>query len=458
MSWGSFGVDTGAYPLGILAGGLQGGVVSLWNPHEIVQSKGASAGLLYSSPIHGEGVNCVECHPTKANLLATAGADGEVNILNIENSSQPDLYKPSSAPSKHVGSEVLCVSWNRKVAHILCSASNTGQTVVWDLKRKAEVISFKDPANRQRCSSVAWHPEVPMQLLVAYDDDRNPSMQMWDLRNVQYPFKEITGHSKGILDVAWNAMDPNLLLSCGKDNRLLCWCLSSGIPEVFCEVTSQQQNFEISWAPHKPAMLSASSFNGVVSVHSMQQAQSKEVKYCPRWYKKPCGGSFGFGGKVMAFGAKPKAAEGEQPRPPSSWCQALVVPNDPELVPAADSYERWIAERKLREYCQERVNQTKQSADTHDGLMWNLMALQFEAEGRQSLPAMLGFDSKHILEEAERYLGHKPGSTLTEAPPKTPQVQPQQQATPAMAPQLDLAPVRELLRGAFRRNPAEREG
>ena len=33
----------------------------------------------------------------------------------------------------------------------------------------------------------------------------------------------LTGHEKGVLSLSWCKQDPDLLLSCGKDNRALCW-------------------------------------------------------------------------------------------------------------------------------------------------------------------------------------------------------------------------------------------
>lgn len=29
--------------------------------------------------------------------------------------------------------------------------------------------------------------------------------------------------NRGVLSIAWSLADPELLLSCGKDNRILCW-------------------------------------------------------------------------------------------------------------------------------------------------------------------------------------------------------------------------------------------
>merc|ERR1719183_1229424 len=145
-------------------------------------------------------------------------------------------------------------------------------------------------------------------------------------------------------------MDANLLLSVGKDNRMIVWCLESGTPEIFCEIACPQMTFEGKWAPHKPSLLSAASFNGSVSIHSMQQAQSDTVRYCPKWYSKPCGVSFGFGGKMLSFGKKSTGT--------SSWCHSLLVPNEPEVVPAADAFEGWMNDSKLKEYCNSKINKS----------------------------------------------------------------------------------------------------
>jgi protein transport protein SEC31 len=114
------------------------------------------------------------------------------------------------------------------VQHILASTSAGGTTVVWDLKRQKQVISFTDPNGARRCSALAWNPEVATQLITCSDDDRSPVLQVWDLRNSISPAREFSGHSKGVLAMAWCAQDPQLLLTCGKDNRTLCWDAPSG--------------------------------------------------------------------------------------------------------------------------------------------------------------------------------------------------------------------------------------
>jgi protein transport protein SEC31 len=45
---------------------------------------------------------------------------------------------------------------------------------------------------------------VATQLIVASDDDRSPSLQIWDLRNSISPAYEFVGHTKGVLAMAWS--------------------------------------------------------------------------------------------------------------------------------------------------------------------------------------------------------------------------------------------------------------
>eukprot|EP00435_Cladocopium_sp_Y103_P051740 s572_g16.t1 len=126
ISWGRLGSET-SFPMGCVAGGLQDGIVSLWNPNVILNSNGSDQGVINTLQVHKGTVNCVEFHPLKSTLMATCG-DSEVKILNIESPSSPNLFEPSTN-NKHLGSEVLSCAWNRVVPHILCSSSNTGTTV-----------------------------------------------------------------------------------------------------------------------------------------------------------------------------------------------------------------------------------------------------------------------------------------------------------------------------------------
>lgn len=55
---------------------------------------------------------------------------------------------------------------------------------------------FVASCSQRRCSVLQWNPDVATQLVVASEDDRTPTLQMWDLRNHHSPVKEFVGHVK----------------------------------------------------------------------------------------------------------------------------------------------------------------------------------------------------------------------------------------------------------------------
>lgn len=60
-------------------------------------------------------------------------------------------------------------------------------------------------------------------MCLASEDDQTPIIELWDVRVPTSPLKTLQGHQRGVLSIAWNPQDADLLLSCAKDNRILCW-------------------------------------------------------------------------------------------------------------------------------------------------------------------------------------------------------------------------------------------
>jgi protein transport protein SEC31 len=92
-----------------------------------------------------------------------------------------------------------------------------------------------------RYSDIAWNPTEGFQIITAIADDSKPLLQVWDLRkSTTAPFKELQGHTRAVLNIAWNANDTNILASCGEDGKTLVWDLFLGQP-IFEVETPQQQ-------------------------------------------------------------------------------------------------------------------------------------------------------------------------------------------------------------------------
>jgi protein transport protein SEC31 len=67
-------------------------------------------------------------------------------------------------------------------------------------------------------------------------------------------------------------------MSCGRDNKILCWNPNSTKEggEVLCELAnSNQWSFDVSWCPRNPGVIAASSFDSRVSVYSLMGGQQQ---------------------------------------------------------------------------------------------------------------------------------------------------------------------------------------
>lgn len=235
------GVDSGELPYGLIAGGMENGYINIWNPEEIIKGNGDKSFIVtldkHQGPVRG-----LEFNSFQTSVLASGAADGEIYVWDLNKTKSPTVY----TPAKNEGAELSFVTWNRKVAHILATTSYSGNSVIWDLKNKRPVITFTNPTKKVRCSSLAWSTEVATQIIVASDDDRAPALQLWDLRKAVSPVLSLTGHNKGVLSVSWCPHDSSLLLTCGKDNRTLCWDPTTG--EMLCELpASNNWNFDVQW-------------------------------------------------------------------------------------------------------------------------------------------------------------------------------------------------------------------
>ncbi|CAK9869335.1 unnamed protein product [Sphagnum jensenii] len=396
LSWGTFGVGSlEEFPLGVIAGGLADGSIHLWNPAKLISEDEAEreAAAIAKPHTHTGAVRGLEFNVLSPHLLASGGDDGDLYIWDISTPSSLSHY-----PSLRGGiqGELSYVSWNRKVQNILASTSFSGTSVVWDLRRQKPVISFTDPTSRRRCSTLQWNPDVATQLIVASDDDRSPSLQVWDLRNSVSPLKELVGHTKGVLAMAWCPSDSSLLLSCAKDNRTLCWDTLSG--QVLCELpASGNWNFDVQWSPCTPGVLSTSSFDGQIGIYNIEFAYHGSQYGCggdaaltkaPKWLKRPVGVSFGFGGKLVSFFPKKGA-------PASSEVRIHSLITEEGLVKRSTEFEEAIAggERSsMRNFCESKASAAGSEEERET---WSLLGILFEEEARgQLLLSHFGFSEK----------------------------------------------------------------
>jgi len=106
----------------------------------------------------------------------------QFNIWDLENPTQP-YPAPNRGPRVE---DIEAAAWNRKVPHILATASSNGFTSIWDLKASREVLHLQTP-DRKRVSTLAWDPDNALKIITGSDDDFAPLLHVWDLRNTKAP-------------------------------------------------------------------------------------------------------------------------------------------------------------------------------------------------------------------------------------------------------------------------------
>ncbi|KXZ53102.1 hypothetical protein GPECTOR_8g92 [Gonium pectorale] len=377
---------------------------------------------------HTGAVKGLEFNGFSPNLLASGAADSDLCIWDLAKPSTPSLYPAlkggAGTPGSAVGGEITYLAWNKKVQHILASCSTNGTTVVWDLKRQKPVISFRDPNSQRRASAIQWNPDIATQLIVASDDDRSPTLQMWDLRNSVSPLKEFVGHQKGVLGMAWSPHDSSLLLSSGKDNRTICWDVHSG--DVVCELSGAHWNFDVQWSPTIPGIFATSSFDGKLGIYNLHTCTGSKVTEtvnadftvtqsivgdstplakAPAWMRRPVGATFGFGGRLVSFmhnrSQLTDPATGSVRMQDTAVLSVKQVVTEQELVARSEGFEAAIQGgnlQTLREYCSNKraalTTAAEQSPEgTQEAETWSFLSVLFEGEeARRVLLQTLGFN------------------------------------------------------------------
>uniref|UniRef100_A0A8C1U9P1 Protein transport protein Sec31A n=1 Tax=Cyprinus carpio TaxID=7962 RepID=A0A8C1U9P1_CYPCA len=403
---------------GRLIGGSESGSVTVFSPDAILGA-GEDA-VIGQSHKHTGPVRALDYNRFQSNLVASGASDSEIYIWDLNSFSNPMTPGTKSQPAE----DVSVVAWNSQVQHILASANPSGKAIVWDLRKNEPIIKISDHSNRMHCSGMLWHPEVATQLLLASEDDRLPVIQMWDLRFATSPLKVLESHTRGVLSISWSQADPELLLSSGKDNRILCWNPNTG--EVIYELpTANQWCFDVQWCPRNPALLSAASFDGRISVYSvmggrlqqrdpfgtgqalppLQVPQPSEetvivppLKKPPKWVRRPVGASFAFGGKLVTF-ENPTAAAQQQPI--ARQVQVSQVTTETEFLQRSAELQAALQSGSFTSFCHDKIRSAPSDAEQD---IWRFLTVNFEDEARVKFLRLLGFSKDELQRKVSRSL------------------------------------------------------
>ncbi|NXG62368.1 SC31A protein, partial [Hemiprocne comata] len=425
LIWGPHSMTSGERVCGVLIAGGENGNVVLYDPAKIMA--GDTEVIIAQKDKHTGPVRALDVNMFQTNLVASGANESEIYIWDLNNFATPMTPGVKTQPLE----DISCVAWNRQVQHILASASPSGRATVWDLRKNEPIIKVSDHSNRMHCSGLAWHPDVATQMVLASEDDRLPVIQMWDLRFASSPLRVLESHARGILAIGWNMADSELLLSCGKDAKIVCSNPNTG--EVLYELpTNTQWCFDIQWCPRNPAVLSAASFDGRISVYSImggstdglrqkqvdqlsssfgnldpfgtgqplpplqlpQQTTPQSVvlplKKPPKWIRRPVGASFSFGGKLVTFeNAKCQQQPGmeqQQQQPHHVYVSQVVT--EEEFLARSNQLQEAVQSEGFVSYCQKKIDMAQADFEKN---VWAFLKVNFEEDSHVKYLGLLGY-------------------------------------------------------------------
>ncbi|XP_005530368.1 PREDICTED: protein transport protein Sec31A isoform X9 [Pseudopodoces humilis] len=424
LIWGPHSMTSGDRVSGVLIAGGENGNIILYDSAKIID--GEAEVIIAQKDKHTGPVRALDVNMFQTNLVASGANESEIYIWDLNNFATPMTPGVKTQPLE----DISCIAWNRQVQHILASASPSGRATVWDLRKNEPIIKVSDHNNRMHCSGLAWHPEVATQMVLASEDDRLPVIQMWDLRFASSPLRVLESHTRGILAIAWSMADPELLLSCGKDAKILCSNPNTG--EVLYELpTNTQWCFDIQWCPRNPAVLSAASFDGRIGVYSImggstdglrqkqvdqlsssfgnldpfgtgqplpplqlpQQTAPQSVvlplKKPPKWIRRPMGASFSFGGKLVTFeNSKSPQQPGMEQQQQHPHVYVSQVVTEKEFLARSNQLQEAVQSEGFVSYCQKKIDMALADFERN---VWAFLKVNFEEDSRVKYLELLGY-------------------------------------------------------------------
>ncbi|XP_009324217.1 PREDICTED: protein transport protein Sec31A isoform X6 [Pygoscelis adeliae] len=229
--------------------------------------------------------------------------------------------------------------------------------------------------------------------------------------------------------------DSELLLSCGKDAKILCSNPNTG--EVLYELpTNTQWCFDIQWCPRNPAVLSAASFDGRISIYSImggstdalrqkqvdqlsssfgnldpfgtgqplpplqlpQQTTPQSVvlplKKPPKWIRRPVGASFSFGGKLVTFeNAKSQQQPGIEQQQQRHHVYVSQVVTEKEFLARSNQLQEAVQSEGFVSYCQKKIDMAQADFEKN---VWAFLKVNFEEDSRVKYLELLGYRKENL--------------------------------------------------------------
>ncbi|EAX94282.1 hypothetical protein TVAG_057830 [Trichomonas vaginalis G3] len=281
--------------MGYIAAGHQNGAISLYNP--VLDQQKPIGQITANNSV----ITNIKINPNQPAALLSTTADNSVNVWDVSdftNAKKIDVNMTRGNSGDITGA---CWHQNKNCFSIFAVCDSTGLSTIWDIRVGRSTHTFADSQFKFPLSDIIFSPTNMAQLATASSDQRNSVVLIWDLRSLGAPLKRLHGHSNGVSKLEWPAADDRILLSAGRDGKVIAWDVESSGPlaTVFEPNTSFTQ---VKWSPYIHGSVLASTSN---STHLFSFADpsigAQTILKQPHFHYNRSGVDVAFDGRVFQY-------------------------------------------------------------------------------------------------------------------------------------------------------------
>ena len=152
-----------------------------------------------------------------------------------------------------------------------------------------------------------------------------------------------------------------------------------------------------------------------VPSQSRPKVQSVQLKQPPKWFRRPCGANFGFGGKLVTFEAAPKQANQAAQ---TSIITIKKVVTEQNLVERSSKLETSLLNGNMAEFCDLKTKEDDLVA-AGDRDVWKFIQANFEQDPRTCFLTLLEYEPNEMRQKISEKTGTKPANANHQQENKT---------------------------------------
>ena len=370
--------------LGYIAAGQKNGQISLYSPEQ--------KSLISTLKVDNEPITDLEININQTAAILSVSGDNNVSVWDVSSLSQGKNIS-SNLSSRLSTGEITGATWHRKANcfSIFAVCDSTGLTTIWDIRVGRITHSFADSQFKFPLSDVVFSPTNMAELATASSDPRNSVVLVWDIRNTGTPVKRLHGHSGGVTKIEWPAADDRVIISSGKDGKVIAWDVESGsqLTSVFepSSIVSQ-----IKWSPFIPgAILSSTQASKQLYSFADISGSSKTFNQ-PRFQYVPSGVDVAFDGKVFQYNG--------------NTIKTFLHQEDVAEINDFVEFVEALENKDLKSFVDRKTEETKDQ-EVENGI-WKIVAESMSPQTfKESMLKYLGVDKSSLVKQVSEAIKEK---------------------------------------------------